>query len=77
MRTRPNWFWVALKERETAKAEFEEMRIRSIRQKKEKAVQEKLRNMGVCVQGYQWVRQAGGYRCAGGSHYIGNDRLRV
>ena len=67
----------ARKERERAKAEFEEMRIRSIRQKKEKAVQEKLRNMGVCVQGYQWVRQAGGYRCAGGSHYIGNDRLRV
>ncbi len=36
------------------------MSMRSIRQEKEKVVQKKLRNMGVCVQGYQWIRQAGG-----------------
>lgn len=64
-------------ERQKAKAEFERMRIQLVKQKREKAVQDKLRNMGVCVQGFQWIKQAGGYRCAGGSHYIANDRLGV
>lgn len=65
----------AKREREKAKEEFEKMRIARIRQKRERAVQEKLRNMGVCVQGFPWVRQAGGYRCAGGAHFIANERL--
>lgn len=65
----------ARREREKAKAEFERMRIAHVRQKREEAVQDKLRNMGVCVQGFQWIKQAGGYRCAGGAHYIGNERL--
>ena len=64
-------------ERGKAKAEFERKRIQLIKQKREKAVQDKLRNMGVCVQGFQWIKQAQGYRCAGGSHYISNDRLGV
>lgn len=65
----------ARREREKAKEEFERMRIARIRQKREKAVQDTLRNMGVCVQGFQWVKQAGGYRCAGGAHFIANERL--
>ena len=65
------------REQEKVKAEFERMRMQSIKQKREKAVQEKLRNLGVCCQGYPWFKQAEGYRCAGGSHYIGNDRLGV
>lgn len=67
----------AKREQEKAKAEFERMRIQSIKQKREKAVQKKLSNLGVCRQGFPWIKQAAGYRCAGGSHYIGNDRLGV
>lgn len=48
------------------------------RKKKEEAkVQNTLRSMGVCVQGYQWVKHASGYRCAGGSHYIYNAQLGI
>ncbi|PYH78053.1 P-loop containing nucleoside triphosphate hydrolase protein [Aspergillus uvarum CBS 121591] len=43
--------------------------------RKEQAVQAKLRSMGVCVQGYQWVKTLGGYRCAGGSHYVSNSQI--
>ena len=67
----------ARREREKAKMELEKMRIQLIEQKREKAVQDKLKNMGVCCQGFPWIKQAGGYRCAGGSHYIGNDSLGV
>lgn len=67
----------ARRERDKAEAELERMRIRRIEEETERAVQERLRNMGVCVQGFQWIKQASGYRCAGGSHYIGNDRLGV
>lgn len=43
--------------------------------KREAAAQAKLRQMGVCVAGFQWIKQAQGYRCAGGSHYISNEQL--
>ncbi|OJK04769.1 hypothetical protein ASPACDRAFT_56208 [Aspergillus aculeatus ATCC 16872] len=45
--------------------------------KKEQLIQRKLRSMGACVAGYQWIKQEGGYRCAGGSHYILNEALGV
>ena len=67
----------ARRERERAKEELERLRVLRERQEREKVVQERLRNMGVCVAGYRWIKQAGGYRCAGGSHFIGNDRLGV
>jgi hypothetical protein len=34
--------------------------------KMEVRAQEKLRCMGVCPVGYWWIKQARGYRCAGG-----------
>ncbi|KAL8670572.1 MAG: hypothetical protein Q9168_004900 [Polycauliona sp. 1 TL-2023] len=48
-----------------------------VRKQKEKEVQaqRKLREMGVCAQGFQWIKQAGGYRCAGGSHFVGEQQL--
>ena len=67
----------ARRERERAKEELERLKALQERQEREKVVQERLRNMGVCVQGFQWIKQAGGYRCAGGSHYVGNDSLGV
>jgi hypothetical protein len=36
-----------------------------------------LRQMGVCVAGFRWIKQASGYRCAGGTHYISNSQLGV
>lgn len=43
--------------------------------KKEAAVQAKLQQMGVCPAGFQWIKQAGGYRCGGGSHFVPNKSL--
>jgi hypothetical protein len=43
----------------------------------EAKVQATLRDMGVCVQGYQWVKQSYGYRCRGGGHFIDNSQLGI
>ena len=61
--------------REKAKAELERIRILEVKQKREKQVQSKLQKMGVCCAGFQWIKQASGYRCAGGSHYVSNGQL--
>ena len=45
------------------------------RRKQEQAVQQKLQDMGVCCQGFRWIKQTSGYRCAGGSHYVSNTEL--
>lgn len=45
------------------------------RRKQEQKAQQKLRDMGVCPVGYRWNKQASGYRCAGGSHYVSNNQL--
>ena len=36
----------------------------------EKKVQTKLRVLGLCPMSFHWIKQQGGYRCAGGSHWI-------
>lgn len=45
------------------------------RRQQEQQVQEKLRHMGVCCAGFRWIKQASGYRCAGGSHYVSDEQL--
>jgi SpoVK/Ycf46/Vps4 family AAA+-type ATPase len=45
------------------------------RQQEEAKAQQKLRSMGVCPAGFQWVKEAGGYRCTGGSHFVSNAAL--
>ena len=47
------------------------------RRKEEARVQHKLREMGVCVAGFRWIKQSSGYRCAGGSHFISNAALGI
>ncbi|KAG1804061.1 P-loop containing nucleoside triphosphate hydrolase protein [Suillus subaureus] len=47
------------------------------RRHEEVRVQQKLRQMGVCVAGFNWIKQSQGYRCAGGSHFISNDQLGI
>ncbi|KAF7519098.1 hypothetical protein PCG10_010340 [Penicillium crustosum] len=43
--------------------------------RKEQANQMKLKSMGVCVQGFQWIKNGGGYRCAGGAHWVSDAQL--
>jgi len=68
-----------LKEMASRRAQEEaEEKLRQVRgdakrkRKEEVQVQKRLRQMGVCVAGYRWIKQADGYRCAGGSHYVSN-----
>ncbi|KAF1989215.1 P-loop containing nucleoside triphosphate hydrolase protein [Aulographum hederae CBS 113979] len=44
-------------------------------QKKELKAQQKLRDMGVVPQGFRWTKQAGGYRCAGGFHFMSDAQI--
>ncbi|KIX03284.1 uncharacterized protein Z518_06836 [Rhinocladiella mackenziei CBS 650.93] len=53
----------------------QERQRREEERKKEKEAQKKLREMGVCVAGFRWVKQAGGYRCAGGSHFVSDAQI--
>lgn len=45
------------------------------KRKKEQVAQMKLREMGVCSAGFRWIKQDGGYRCAGGSHFVSEGQL--
>ena len=65
----------ARKAREMAMQELERVRLREVGQKREEQVQVRLREMGVCCMGYRWIKQCDGYRCAGGSHFVGNGQL--
>jgi hypothetical protein len=38
--------------------------------------QQAIRRLGVCTMGYTWGKVPGGYRCAGGSHYIADNDVR-
>ncbi|KAI1455995.1 P-loop containing nucleoside triphosphate hydrolase protein [Annulohypoxylon moriforme] len=44
---------------------------------KEKEAQMKLKRMGCCPMGYDWIQQSGGYRCAGGSHWMADSDLGI
>lgn len=50
-------------------AAVEEQRV------KEKKAQRKLKELGPCPAGYMWIKQSAGYRCAGGSHFLGDLQL--
>ncbi|KAF3919193.1 hypothetical protein AA313_de0200271 [Arthrobotrys entomopaga] len=60
---------LARRERARILAALEEAR------RKEMEVQKKLRVMGLCPMGYQWIKQVGGYRCAGGSHFLSDGQV--
>ena len=47
--------------------------VENERKKIEKA-KAKLKEMGVCPVGYHWIKQSGGYRCAGGSHWTTDEQ---
>ena len=41
----------------------------------EKKAQEKIRHLGRCPMDYEWIREEGGWRCAGGSHFLTDAEL--
>lgn len=47
------------------------------RRKREAEIRRKLKLLGVCPVGYEWVKQASGYRCAGGSHFMSDSALTM
>ncbi|KAJ9255512.1 hypothetical protein DTO212C5_9142 [Paecilomyces variotii] len=69
------------RELERRKREEELDKIRKMKEqmeqerRREQKAQEKLRKMGVCVAGFRWIKQSGGYRCAGGSHWVSDAQL--
>lgn len=66
------------REKEEAEERLEKFREEAERKRKEEVqVQSKLREMGVCPVGYRWIKQAEGYRCAAGGHFVGNGELGV
>ncbi|ROW08400.1 hypothetical protein VMCG_03318 [Cytospora schulzeri] len=46
------------------------------RRKQEEEARKKLAEMGACPAGFSWIKQGGGYRCAGGSHFMSEDELK-
>lgn len=73
------------RQEQAAKAErqrlLEVFRLKKAEEDRKKREEEKaqttLRQMGVCVQGFQWVKQANGYRCRGGAHFCSNAQLGI
>lgn len=69
-----------LKRRREA-ARLQELRARAAREAEAKRraeearVQAKLQQIGRCVAGFAWIKQATGYRCAGGAHFVTNAAL--
>ncbi|KAK2002735.1 ATPase [Colletotrichum falcatum] len=45
------------------------------RRKREQEQRKKAAMMGRCPVGYDWIKQAQGFRCAGGSHFISDEQL--
>ncbi|KAF2995559.1 hypothetical protein E8E13_003761 [Curvularia kusanoi] len=55
--------------REAEMAAIEEER------KKEMEMQRKIKMLGPCPMGYHWIKGAGGYRCAGGAHWLSDAEI--
>lgn len=65
----------AKRERELAELERKRQELEE-KLRRQALEQEKLAKMGVCPMGYQWIRQSGGYRCAGGSHWVSDRQMQ-
>lgn len=52
-----------------------EMRQRQ-KDEMEMQVQQKIAQMGVCMMNYRWLKVPGGWRCAGGSHFLSDMQVK-
>ena len=64
---------------ERAKRAQEAARLQKLEEERRKdaQVQRKIREMGLCVAGFRWIQVSGGYRCAGGTHFLSNGQLGI
>jgi len=46
-----------------------------LKRQREAQAQERLRHMGICPAGFQWIKQPGGYRCSAGGHFVTDSQL--
>ena len=68
----------AQRAREAAEEKLRKVREETKRKRQQEVkAQAKLQAMGVCVAGFRWIKQSGGYRCAGGSHFVSDAQLGV
>ncbi|KAF8806261.1 P-loop containing nucleoside triphosphate hydrolase protein [Phlegmacium glaucopus] len=66
----------ARRAREKAAAELKARREEERKQQEqEKKAQQKLRELGVCPVGYQWIKMGDGYRCSAGGHFVHASQL--
>lgn len=69
----------ALRALEVARLESDaadrERRQLEARMQRELEAQRKLRRMGRCMAGFEWIARNGGYQCAGGSHFVTEAEL--
>ena len=49
--------------------------IRRKKSEKERRVLDAVRAIGKCVAGFDWIKTEGGYRCAGGSHFVSDAEV--
>jgi len=43
--------------------------------KKEQMKLDKAKRLGKCPMNFDWIKQPGGYRCAGGSHWVSDEMV--
>ena len=64
---------------EMERADEREKRVLRQRERKrqEEAIMHRVRMIGRCCAGFEWIKQDGGYRCAGGSHYVSDSMVNT
>jgi len=67
----------AVRAEEARQAELQRLEEdkRAQREAEHERIQQKLMVCGPCPMGFSWHRQGGGWRCAGGSHYVSDLNL--
>jgi len=66
----------ARRARERAAAEMRAKMEEARRQREqEEKVQRKLRELGVCIAGFQWIKMGNDYRCSAGGHVVSAAQL--
>lgn len=67
-----------IKERMARADEAERVALRLEEKKRqEEAVMHRVKMMGKCCMGFEWIKMGAGYRCAGGSHFVSNSMIKA
>ena len=45
------------------------------RKKREESIQEKLKEIGQCPMGFDWIKVVGGWQCSAGGHHVSDKEL--